>query len=371
MPSSSGYLSGWIEGLPAAHCGRRGNACRRASSSSRHGCTPAMPTRAELEEFLGRAATPRAAGHGRAHRALHRATTRAPHGGRPLRARLRPSPPARAARGRERRRLSADRGFKALVAERARGRRRAARRGSSLGVIVDGRHGAEVLQRLTRAAALGGAAGRTARLAAARVRGDAEASGSSSCGWPRHHVVKCLVNYHPDDPHRTAPRAGSAARRAARTRPRRSSRELLIEIIARGPGRTVDAGTTPRRDARLYNLGVRPAWWKLEPQRREGVARDRDVDRGRTTRSATACCCSASTPARSRAARRFESRRAPSASVAALRSAARSSAQPARDWFAGTHRRRGGRRAHRRRLRAHDRRLAPLPPGGGGCVRGA
>ena len=35
-------------------------------------------------------------------------------------------------------------------------------------------------------------------------------------------------------------------------------------MICSGPGRTVDAHTTPAVLRRLYNLGIRPAWWKLE-----------------------------------------------------------------------------------------------------------
>ena len=115
-------------GLPAAHCGRRGNAAG-AIVVTRHGCTPAMPTRAELEEFLGRAATARAARRGRAHRRPAPRDDGTPDGGRPLHPRLRPSPPGGAARGRERRRLCANRGFQgAGRRSRARGRRRAASR---------------------------------------------------------------------------------------------------------------------------------------------------------------------------------------------------------------------------------------------------
>ena len=43
-------------------------------------------------------------------------------------------------------------------------------------------------------------------------------------------------------------------------------RDLLLEIICSGGGRTIDDETTARAIARLYNLGLRPAWWKLEAQ---------------------------------------------------------------------------------------------------------
>src|SRR5690606_5741496 len=37
-------------------------------------------------------------------------------------------------------------------------------------------------------------------------------------------------------------------------------------IICSGGGRKVDDETTARAIQRLYNLGLRPAWWKLAPQ---------------------------------------------------------------------------------------------------------
>ena len=83
----SGCSSGWIENLPAAHCGRRGNAAG-AIVVTRHGCTPAMPTRAELDEFLARAAPPARPDEDDRIAALHRATTTAPRGGRPLHPRV-------------------------------------------------------------------------------------------------------------------------------------------------------------------------------------------------------------------------------------------------------------------------------------------
>jgi 5-dehydro-2-deoxygluconokinase len=43
-------------------------------------------------------------------------------------------------------------------------------------------------------------------------------------------------------------------------------RDLLLEVICTGRGLPVDDDTTLRVMKRFYNLGVRPAWWKLEPQ---------------------------------------------------------------------------------------------------------
>ena len=51
---SSGFLSGWVRGEDYDACSRYANACG-AMVVSRHGCAPAMPTRAELDHFLAHA----------------------------------------------------------------------------------------------------------------------------------------------------------------------------------------------------------------------------------------------------------------------------------------------------------------------------
>ncbi len=50
----SGFLNAWTNGLSWADCAASGNACG-ALVVSRHGCTPAMPTRIELDDYLQRA----------------------------------------------------------------------------------------------------------------------------------------------------------------------------------------------------------------------------------------------------------------------------------------------------------------------------
>ena len=57
----SGFLSGWMRDEPLTVCARLGNAVG-AIVVSRHGCSPAMPTAAELADFLGRAQHPRRPG---------------------------------------------------------------------------------------------------------------------------------------------------------------------------------------------------------------------------------------------------------------------------------------------------------------------
>ena len=174
----SGYLSGWIEGLPAAHCGRRGNAAG-AIVVTRHGCTPAMPTRAELDEFLGARGAARAAGHDARIARLHRATTaRRQAGDLCILAfdHRRQVEQLAAASGADYARIA---DFKALVAEAVLVGRRRAAAGASLGAIVDGRHGGRRSRASTRAAPGSG----VRRAARARVRSSSSrrAASGSSC----------------------------------------------------------------------------------------------------------------------------------------------------------------------------------------------
>jgi 5-dehydro-2-deoxygluconokinase len=82
--------------------------------------------------------------------------------------------------------------------------------------------------------------------------------------WPVNVTVKCLCFYHPDDP---------VALRVAQEREllrvaavcRAQRRELLLEIIA-GKNGELGEDTVARVLSRMYELQIRPDWWKLEPQ---------------------------------------------------------------------------------------------------------
>ncbi len=270
----SGYLSGWIEGLPAAHCARRGNAAG-AIVVTRHGCTPAMPTRAELEEFLARGSTPARPDEDARIASLHRATARKPLAGDLCVLAFdhrRQFEQIAAAAGSDYARIA---GFKALVAEAVLAVAQHERRDIRLGAIVDWRHGRKALARLGSSRVW---LGRPVELPGSRPV-EFEATGGIGLdllAWPRHHVIKCLVNFHPGDPIelRLAQEAQLAElAHAAET----LERELLIEVISSGPGRTLDTRTTPDVLRRLYHLGIRPAWWKLEAQSSEAWREIGDV----------------------------------------------------------------------------------------------
>jgi 5-dehydro-2-deoxygluconokinase len=87
--------------------------------------------------------------------------------------------------------------------------------------------------------------------------------GTALIAWPHEHVVKCLVQFHPDDA--VLDRLEDETQlRTLYDAVQASGHELLLEVIPpRGPGRAPD--TVLRALKRLYNLGIHPEWWKLEP----------------------------------------------------------------------------------------------------------
>ena len=259
----AGLLAGLLDGQPLADAASMGNACG-ALVVSRHGCTPAMPSRVELEDYLTRAATLRRPdlddrlGH------MHRATTtRAPREElyvlafdhrRQLEALAGQSGVA-ASRIAE---------FKGLIAQAV--ERVAERTGEAenIGVIVDERHGAGALQRLSRA---GYWVARPAEIPGSRPLSldPRDDFGLSLLVWPANHVVKCLAFYHPDDPRELRQRQEERLQ-SLQADCDELGRELLLELIVPSQSAAIDDHTTARALTRLYNLGVRPAWWKLQPQ---------------------------------------------------------------------------------------------------------
>jgi 5-dehydro-2-deoxygluconokinase len=88
--------------------------------------------------------------------------------------------------------------------------------------------------------------------------------GAKLVEWPIAHTIKCLCFYHPDDPPELKARQERELLRLYDAA-RRLERELLIEIIASKNG-PVDECTLAHVIERLYEIGVKPDWWKLEGQ---------------------------------------------------------------------------------------------------------
>ena len=112
----------------------------------------------------------------------------------------------------------------------------------------------------------GSAARSSCRARARSISRAAARSARKLVEWPVGHTIKCLCFYHPDDPPELKAATGARAACASTTPRARIGRELLVEIIAgkHGPLKTDTVAGVLQR---LYDLGIKPDWWKLEPQR--------------------------------------------------------------------------------------------------------
>ena len=255
----SGFLRGWLRGEPLETCCGYANACG-AFAVSRLLCSPEIPTFRELSAFLEHGSPHKALRKDEALNHIHWATTRRP-GPASLMAfaidhRMQLEAMAdEAGAGRER--ISA---FKVLAVEAA---ARVAGGEPGFGMLIDGIHGREAL---FRAADHPFWIGRPVELPGSRpleFEGPADL-GSGLVEWPVGHTIKCLCFYHPDDPPELKARQERELLRlygAARL----VGRELLVEIIA-GKHGPLEDDTVSSIIERLYGLGIKPDWWKLEPQ---------------------------------------------------------------------------------------------------------
>ncbi len=87
--------------------------------------------------------------------------------------------------------------------------------------------------------------------------------GSALAEWPVDHVVKVLCFYHPDDDEPMKADQEAVLLRLADAA-RANGLELLVELIPSSVGE-VSEKTTAIIMERLYHIGLRPDWWKLEP----------------------------------------------------------------------------------------------------------
>lgn len=92
--------------------------------------------------------------------------------------------------------------------------------------------------------------------------------GSTLQAWPQEQIIKCLVQYHPDDEpmlrlEQEAQLLGLYQAALA------SGHELLLEVIAPKDHPSTHSDVIYRSLKRFYNLGIYPAWWKIESQSAE------------------------------------------------------------------------------------------------------
>lgn len=257
----SGLLRGYLNDEGWDQACRYANACG-ALVVSRHGCAPAMPTKAELDDYLSRdTQVPRPDRDVRLNH-LHRVTTRK---------QAWPELCVFAFDHRKQLEDMADEAgvpydriptLKLLLLQAAREAATEAGLANNSGILADTTYGQPALNAIT---GQGWWIGRPIELPSSRpLRLEHGDIGSQLVSWPQEHVVKCLVFYHPQDPAALRQEQEALLLEVYRACCQ-SGHELLLEVIL--PESSDDKDERFYIDAltRFYELGIQPDWWKLPP----------------------------------------------------------------------------------------------------------
>ncbi|ODT75896.1 MAG: 5-dehydro-2-deoxygluconokinase [Pelagibacterium sp. SCN 64-44] len=256
----SGFLRGWLRGEDHTTSATWANACG-AFAVSRLLCAPEIPTWAELQYFLAHGSREKALRKDEAINHVHWATTR-----------RREIPKLMALAVDHRVQLEdmaagdADKlarlpAFKRLAVEAA---ARVANGRAGFGMLIDDKYGRDALY----------AAGALKNFWVAKpielpgsrpLRFEfTQDLGSRLVEWPVDHCIKMLCFFHPDDPEDLRQEQIDKLR-SAFDAARKIGRDLLVEIIA-GKHGPLEDDTIARALNAVYDAGIKPDWWKLEPQ---------------------------------------------------------------------------------------------------------
>ncbi|MEX6425131.1 bifunctional 5-dehydro-2-deoxygluconokinase/5-dehydro-2-deoxyphosphogluconate aldolase [Providencia manganoxydans] len=260
----SGLLRGYLNGEGWEKACTYANACG-ALVVSRHGCAPAMPSKVELDNYLERAAAVPRPDLDPMLNHLHRVTTRGTHWNElcvmAFDHRIQFVDMARAA-GAD---ISCIPYLKKLIFRASCEVAEEAELQGKAGLLCDSTFGQDVLNDVT---GRGWWIGRPIELPASRPLCLEHGNiGSQLVSWPKEHIVKCLVFFHPEDNHplrleqeKTVQEVYSACCQ--------SGHELLLEVILPADMERNDE-LYLRAIKRFYNLGIKPDWWKLPPLQSE------------------------------------------------------------------------------------------------------
>ncbi|MGA0616304.1 bifunctional 5-dehydro-2-deoxygluconokinase/5-dehydro-2-deoxyphosphogluconate aldolase [Paracoccus sp. KR1-242] len=252
----SGLLKGWLDGEAWPRALEYANACG-AFAVSRHGCTPAYPSLAELEFFLKRGVIRPDLRNDAELEQIHWSTNRKGEW-----------PVMRVFAFDHRMQLESLAGF---TPDKAGAFKQLCLRAAlqvqdgrpGYGILCDDRLGRRALHA---AAGTGLWVGRPCEWPGSRPL-QLEPALGPDCGglevWARDNVVKVLCFCHPDDDDATRSAQEATVQRLFAAA-RRNDLEFLLEIIPSKVG-PVDDLTTATLIRRFYDIGIRPDWWKLEP----------------------------------------------------------------------------------------------------------
>ena len=258
----AGFLYGWLRDQGIERSCAYANACG-AIVVSRHGCAPAMPSRAELDYFLAHAERLQRPDQDDELAHLHRVSVARPawddlhifafdHRSQFY--------DLACACGAEEARLPR---LKRLLVDAVAKVERELNLAHRVGVLIDQRYGQDALNAAT---GRGWWIGRPVETPGSHPLEFeyGRSIGSQLVQWPREHVVKCLVQFDPDGD------AESRLEQETQLRTlydavKQSGHELLLEVIPPASTNDTQGERVLRAMKRIYNLGIRPEWWKLKP----------------------------------------------------------------------------------------------------------
>ncbi|WP_340051027.1 bifunctional 5-dehydro-2-deoxygluconokinase/5-dehydro-2-deoxyphosphogluconate aldolase [Pseudomonas proteolytica] len=265
----AGFLSGWLNDADDARCCQLANACG-GLVVSRHACAPAMPTPAELEYLFSSPVPITRPDQDPVLQRLHQVSV-----------------PRKAWKqlfvfafdhrwqllelaqkgGQDPARITAIKQLFIQAVERVEGKLREQGVEADVGILADQRFGQDALNA---ASGRGWWVARPVEVQGSRPLAfeHGRSIGSNLIAWPQEQIIKCLVQFHPDDEPllRLEQEAQlKALYQAAQT----SGHELLLEVVPPKDHPSTYPDVLYRSLKRLYNLGIYPAWWKIEAQTAE------------------------------------------------------------------------------------------------------
>jgi len=261
----SGFLRGWLRGESHRTSATWANACG-AFAVSRLLCAPEIPTWDELQYFLERGSPEKALRKDEAINHVHWATTRRREIPKLMALAIDHRSQLEDMAGGDAQKLARLPDLKVLAVKAA---ARVADGRDGFGMLLDDKYGRDALY----------AAGALPNFWIARpieLPGSrplqfefTQDLGSRLIDWPVDHCIKVLCFFHPDDGQDLRDEQ-IAKLRSAFDAARKIGRELLVEVIASKHGQTND-DTLARALTEIYDAGIKPDWWKLEPQKSEAA----------------------------------------------------------------------------------------------------
>jgi len=258
----SGFLRGWVYDESWETCCEYGNGSG-AIVVSRHGCSPAIPSWIELQDFLTNGSPHKKLRDDKRLAHIHQATNRKKDW---------PEVCAIAFDHRSQfedllegtsKTSAAITEFKDLIAN---GARDAIAEEESFGVLIDDKYGFDTLAKMSDNSCW------IARPVELPGSYPLEFEGGDNIAsilrdWPESHVVKCLVRYSPNDPAHIKASQNKSLKNLYQAC-LATNHELLLEVIPTEDNEHTRAETLGAMQE-IYQLGINPQWWKICPPKNQ------------------------------------------------------------------------------------------------------